>query len=352
MEVQKIKPEPARYHAVNPEKLRSARFLERPNRFLVRCSLEGQDIEAFLPNPGRLWEILLPGTELLISKDGVREGRKTAYTVIAAKKKNNFILLHTHLTNDAAEFLLKVGKGPGLEGWRVAKREAVFGRSRFDFLLEKDGRRLILEVKSCSLFGERLAMFPDAPSDRGRKHVEELAGLAEEGVSGAVLFLVQSCQPDYFLPDFHTDPKFAHSLYGNKDKIRLIPVGVRWTDGMGISGAPRLLNIPWGVYEENSSCTGVSLVLGERGRGGFWVKAEDGEKHHAGLKVIPIRSGALEIGEIERNLASAADGEGAEDGRRVFYFNNPPLENPSLAAMVLYLRTDGLLDQGREGTYH
>lgn len=328
------------FRAIDPERLHTARFLERPNRFLVRCDLDGQIVEAFLPNPGRLWEILLPGTELFLSKDGKSETRKTVYTAVAAKREDILILLHTHMTNDAAEWLLRRGKVPGLEGWRIEKREVSLGRSRFDFLMEKEGKKLYLEVKSCTLFGSRLAMFPDAPSDRGRKHVEELAAM--EG-GGAALILVQSGTPRYFLPDFHTDPKFAESLYKNRDRLEIIPLGVSWSDGMELSGEPRRLEIPWEVYEKNRARPGVTIVTGERG-GRFWAYAAEAAKPSAGLKELTVRSDRVSAGQINRELAAAAEGYGEEEGRKVFYFDGPPLRNPAFAALLLYHRTDGMLE--------
>ncbi len=356
MEVGKIEVRSARFRAVNPEKLCTARFMERPNRFLLRCDLDGQTIEAFLPNPGRLWEILLPGTEVLLSKDGKSQTRKTAYTAVAARKGDIFILLHTHLANDVVGRLLAEEQVPGLEGWTVKKREAVFGRSRFDFLLEKDDKRLFLEVKSCTLFGRRLAMFPDAPSDRGRKHVEELAGLLAHEARGAVLILVQSDVPEYFLPDFHTDPKFAQSLYNHKNKIGLIPLGVSWTRELELSDNPRLLDIPWEIYERHSPCPGVSIVSGERTGGGHWAYVLD-ETNPAGWSefvrksgwrarpyVMPIRSASADAGQINRELGLITDGEEDRDGRRFFFFRDPPLKNPSFASMLLHQRTDRLLE--------
>ncbi|NLA90488.1 MAG: DNA/RNA nuclease SfsA [Synergistaceae bacterium] len=351
-----IKTELVPFRAAKLEKIRTARFLERPNRFLVRCELDGEIRDAFLPNPGRLWEILLPGTPLLLTEDGKSATRKTAYTVIAAKKGDIFILLHTHMTNDAAEWLLRRNKIPGLEGWKIVRREAPVGRSRFDFLLEKGSRKLLLEVKSCTLFGNQLALFPDAPSDRGRKHVEELASLASAERAGALLFVVQSARPAYFLPDFHTDPKFAESLYSHRDGIKLIPLGVSWSDEMKLADSPRLLQIPWEIYEQNSSCSGINFVISGDGDGGFAVSAEAAEDPSpwfkrvrktgasSGFKVMPVRSAAAGIREINDKLAHMADGDEYESGARIYFFEQHPLKNPAFTEMLLFQRTDNLVD--------
>jgi sugar fermentation stimulation protein A len=350
------------FRAADPDKLRRARFIDRPNRFLVRCELEGRPVRAFLPNPGRLWEILLPGTELILAEDGVSATRKTAFTAVAARRGERSVLLHTHIANDAAEWLIRTGRVPGLEEWTVKKREAAFGHSRFDFLLEKKGRLLLLEVKSCTLFGRRLAMFPDAPSERGRKHVEELGKLSGEGYGAAVMFLVQSSRPDCFLPDFHTDPKFAESLYRQKERIGILPLAVEWNDALELTGEPRLLPVPWEIYERHGVDGGDCLIIFDGGEKGFWVTAirtaglsafaartvRNGGKDfpfpgESGVRVIPIRSYLSGTDDINGTLASIAAGETVKDGRRYFSFSGPPMKNGSFVEMLLHRRTDALL---------
>ncbi|MDK2959225.1 MAG: sugar fermentation stimulation protein [Synergistaceae bacterium] len=356
----------AGFRAADPEKLRRARFIDRPNRFLVRCELEGRPVSAFLPNPGRLWEILLPGTELLLAEDGGSEVRKTAFTAVAALRGEYVVLLHTHIANDAAGWLIGTGRVPGLEGWKVKKREVSFGRSRFDFLLEKEGRLLLLEVKSCTLFGQESAMFPDAPSDRGRKHVEELWTLAGEGYEAALLFLVQSSRPNFFLPDFHTDPKFAACLFRAKDRLRLFPLAVEWNAALELTGEPKLLPVPWEVYERHGGDRGDCLVLVDAGEKGFWAAAFPTENlsSFAGkalrrngkdfpfppgsggkVKVIPIRSSLSGSKDINNSLASCAAGEVVKEGVRYFVFSGPPMKNAWFVEMLLYRRTDLLLSE-------
>jgi sugar fermentation stimulation protein A len=114
-----------------PQDARIARFLARSNRFVLRCDLDGKTIDAYLPNPGRLWELLLPGCVLYLARN--RGGVKLPYTVVAMEKDGIPILLHTHLANDAAETLLRRGLVPGLEDARILRREATFGDSRSIF---------------------------------------------------------------------------------------------------------------------------------------------------------------------------------------------------------------------------
>jgi sugar fermentation stimulation protein A len=126
-----------------------ARFLNRPNRFLIHCEWRGQILSAFLPNPGRFQELLLPGALIHLIDEKEPGDRKTHYTAVAVERDGHPIMLHTHLTNEVARFLLQNGKVPGLERAQIVKSEVKVGRSRFDFLLREGSQDILLEVKSC-----------------------------------------------------------------------------------------------------------------------------------------------------------------------------------------------------------
>lgn len=358
-----IKNKPFGYRTASPGKILRGRFIERPNRFLVRCEMDGRLVEAFLPNPGRLWELLLDGAELFLNYEGDNPLRKTRYTVVAAKRDGSTVLLHTHFSNEAAEWLITNDKIPGLEGWTIKKREVTWGKSRFDFLLEKEDRSLFLESKSCTYFGRRLAMFPDAPSDRGRKHVEELGRLAGGGERAAILFLIQSSLPGYFLPDFHTDPKFAQALYREKERVQIFPLAVEWDDDLNLTGEPRLLSIPWDVYHRHGDGGGIGLTLLENDDKGTWLTAsktsdlrafaskamrERGRGFPSDLggkvRVIPIASAFLSEEKINDQLSRLAGGEITREGVRYFHFSATPVRNRNFIAMLLGRRTDDLLE--------
>nr|MDA3851504.1 DNA/RNA nuclease SfsA [Spirochaetaceae bacterium] len=141
-------------------------FEKRINRFVVQLKLfhqKGETTRVYIPNPGRLWELLYPGTELLLKKNS--SANKYNYSIEAVYKEGQLVYLHTLKNNDLAEHLLKNKRIPGLEEFHIIKREvkSPITTSRFDFLLEKQGQRCYLEVKSCSLFQGDMAMFPDAP---------------------------------------------------------------------------------------------------------------------------------------------------------------------------------------------
>ncbi|MEJ5299672.1 MAG: DNA/RNA nuclease SfsA [Thermodesulforhabdaceae bacterium] len=237
-------------------------FIRRINRFEVECLVDGRILEAYLPNPGRLWEILLPGKELYL-KESAGTG-KHQFTVWAARRYGSPVLLHTHYTNDVAELFLRKGIIPGLEKFVIKSREVPIKGGRIDFLMENPaGVKLLLEVKSCTLFGDRIAMFPDAVTDRGKKHIEKLAGvtLADSNVKAGVLFMVHAPHVDDFLPDFHTDPAFSRTLYENRHTLMLKAISIRWDDDLQ-PWFVKDLNIAWPVYEKEARDRGSYLLLG------------------------------------------------------------------------------------------
>jgi len=243
------------------KKTRMGSFVERPNRFVLVCELDGETIRAYLPNPGRLQELLFPGVAVWLEESD-DPGRKLAYTAVAvADWRGEPVVLHTHKMNDVAQYLLERRLVPGLEGARIVGREVTRGRSRFDFLLEEGEREILLEVKSCTLFSKRVAMFPDAVTARGRKHVEELGELSRGRTRGVVLFLVNSLRPEIFLPDFHTDLAFSRALFDVRGKIKIIPLGIGWTRKLALRKKIRLLNIPWECVERDAHDSGCYLVV-------------------------------------------------------------------------------------------
>jgi len=132
------------------DSLVQARFLSRPNRFLLQCKRNGRTISAHLPNPGRLQELLLPGREIFLTREENSENRKTHFTVVAVNRDSHPIMLHTLRTNEVAKYLLQKGKIPGLEEARIVKSEVQMGRNRFDFLLKEGDQGIFLEIKSCT----------------------------------------------------------------------------------------------------------------------------------------------------------------------------------------------------------
>jgi len=193
--------------------LHEALFLARPNRFLVDAELGGATVQAHLADRGRLKETLVPGARLLLAHQPA-PGRKTAYQAVAAihaGPPERLMGLDTHLPNRLIEAALRAGALPPFARYPQVRREATVGASRFDFLLGEASAPCLLEVKSASLLIAGVAHFPDAPTERGRRHLGELAALAQAGTRAAVVFVAQGSASAVAM---HTavDPQFALAL--------------------------------------------------------------------------------------------------------------------------------------------
>jgi sugar fermentation stimulation protein A len=273
-----------------------AHFLSRPNRFLVRCESHGKHLSAFLPNPGRLQELLLPSHVIHLTREAQSRSRKTRYTVVAVERDSHPIMLHTHRTNEVAKYLLQQGKLPGLEKVKIIQSEVRIGASRFDFLLKENGKEILLEVKSCTLVGKKIAMFPDAVTERGTRHLRELAKLSEEGIKTVVLFIVHWPFAQIFMPDYHTDLKFSQTLLQVKDKLKVVPVSVCWEQDLSLSPNVRILQIPWDYIEKEAKDRGGYLLI---------LRLKKKRKIHIGkLGKISFREGFyIYVGSAMANLS-------------------------------------------------
>jgi len=235
-----------------------AAFVSRPNRFIVRAQSPALgDFDAYMPNPGRLRELLLPGATLLLSPTA----GKQPYVVAGVERDGDAVMLHTHWNNLVARRLLEAHRIPGLENTEVVRAEVPMGNSRFDFLLRDRRGDILLEVKSCTLFGNGVAMFPDAVTERGRRHLEELAALSQEGRRCAVLFIVHTPRVSCFLPDYHTDLDFAQTLAAVRKRVRIIAASVSWNPDLTLDETVRPLPIPWSRITREAQDCGAYLLL-------------------------------------------------------------------------------------------
>lgn len=199
-----------------PGPLVPARFVARPNRFLTVVELEGEEVEAHLPDPGRLKELLVPDARVWVRP--ARSGaRKTAYTLAMVEANGGeLVSLVTTYPNEMVAEALSADGIAELRGWRIERREHRWGESRFDFLLARENgrtlRRMLLEVKSVTLVEDRRALFPDAVTARGARHVRELAAAVDDGWEATVLFVVQRRDAESVTAARPIDPKFADAL--------------------------------------------------------------------------------------------------------------------------------------------
>lgn len=217
-------------------------FIDRPNRFVVHADIDGKPVLCHMPNPGRMRELLFSGT-LLYAVPATNPEGKTKYKIIGIEKEGMPLLLDTSKCNEVAAYLINHKKIPGWEPYHVSRREVTMGDSRFDLLLEHDrtGDTFPVEVKSCTLFGRHGAMFPDAPTLRGVKHVNHLIRIGKSGKKAGLFFLVQSGKCRWFLPDFHTDPLFAETFRQAIECIDWKAVAVSWDASFHMPDAVKLL---------------------------------------------------------------------------------------------------------------
>ncbi len=231
------------------------RFIKRLNRFVVQCLINDKKELAYLPNPGRLLEILLPDTLLyLLPQKGKSRYR---FVIYGAEKDRKVVMLHTHYTNEVARWLISEGLIPELRGYQVKKQEVSFGNSRFDFLLSGKKGNLLLEVKSCTLFHRGIAMFPDAPTERGKRHIVHLS----ESGKGAVLFVIHDPETKLFVPDYHTDPDFARTLYSLRKEIQVLAVALGWSNRLKINTQIRPVSVGLESIESELDDSGYYAVL-------------------------------------------------------------------------------------------
>ncbi len=192
--------------------LRRGVFLERPNRFLATVQVDAAVVPCFVPNPGRMYELLFPGVEVLLHEVGRQGQRKTGWDLIGVQYGAAVVSIDTRVPNRLVRAALENGDLPELTGYPGIQPEYRYGHSRLDFLLTRDEARCLVEVKSCTLVDDGVARFPDAPTVRGRRHLADLMAAKRAGVRACVVFVVQRGDAQRFTPNDATDPAFGATL--------------------------------------------------------------------------------------------------------------------------------------------
>lgn len=213
-------------------------FISRPNRFIAHIDIDGEEVISHVPNTGRSKELLIPGTTVMLSYHS-SESRKTKYELRMVKKNDSWISIDSQLPNALAYEAISNGTIKELSGYSHIKREVKYQNSRFDLQLIRDSIDLkdtlcvenyttrnngpldyaphrdnvcFVEVKGVTLEQDGWTYFPDAPTARGRKHIDELIHAAKHGYGAAILFIVQLERAKGFSPNHVTDPDFAIKL--------------------------------------------------------------------------------------------------------------------------------------------
>lgn len=244
-----------------PTTLLKGYFIDRPNRFIAHVDVDGKIVTCHMPNPGRMWELLFPRVPMYVRK-ATQPGRKTGYDVVGIERDGVPILLDTQYTNDTAAWLIQEHLVPGWEEWNLVRREVTVGDSRFDLLLQKGKEEFYVEVKSCTLFSKDGAMFPDAVTERGRKHILELGAMHEQGIHTGVLFLVHWHKARWFLPDYHTDPAFAKAFQETAPKLDWKALALQWDSSFSRPQPMGTLAYPEHILtRENHDCGDYLVVM-------------------------------------------------------------------------------------------
>jgi len=208
-------------------------FISRPNRYIAEVEINGEIEIVHVHDPGRLKELLFKGNSCIV-RPVESTKRKTKWDMIAAQKEDEYILIHSGIHRYLAEAILRHTELSPFGAWAHLKAEVKACHSRFDFKLSNDSGEMIwIEVKGCSLSEMGVAKFPDAPTTRGVRHLEELIQLKKQGDRTGVMILILS-RAKIFAPNTQTDPKFSEVFYQAKNLgVELHPIRIEFQPETG-----------------------------------------------------------------------------------------------------------------------
>lgn len=241
------------------EKITTAEFIERENRFIARVRLEdGSEVKVHVKNTGRCKELLVPGCRVYLEDFQGRMGsRKMRYSLIAVEKASLLVNMDSQAPNKVVQEALESGKLklPGIKGnLTTVKPEKTYGGSRFDFYVESEEDKAFIEVKGVTLEEAGFARFPDAPTERGLKHINELVGAIEDGFKAFAVFVIQMKGMHLFGPNYETHPEFGEALIrAEKAGVKILAIDCRVTPDSLVLDAPVKTELENGrLIKENS----------------------------------------------------------------------------------------------------
>jgi sugar fermentation stimulation protein A len=198
------------------------RFLSRPNRFIANVMVNGRAERAHVKNTGRCRELLLENAVVYLQKHD-DPNRSTGWSLIGVEKGNQIVNIDSQAPNKVIhEWLLAGGLG-GIGDILAIRPEFTYGDSRIDFLVETTEEKILMEVKGVTLEEDGVAMFPDAPTERGIKHLLELCKSLKDGYRPVVAFVLQMTGIRYFTPNVRTHKAFADALcFAQKEGVRVL----------------------------------------------------------------------------------------------------------------------------------
>ncbi|MBQ4340786.1 MAG: DNA/RNA nuclease SfsA [Firmicutes bacterium] len=218
--------------------IRTGRFISRPNRFIAHVDIDGREEVVHVKNTGRCREIFIPGTEVALEESD-NPNRKTRFDLVGAKKEG---IGWINVDSQAPNKVVKEWLAESLEakeifpGVTYIKPEYTFGKSRVDFYMEGEGRKILMEIKGVTLEREKIGYFPDAPTERGVKHLDELTEASKQGYECWIGFVIQMEGVDVVYPNETTHPEFKTAM----DRAIEAGVGVIY---LGCSVTPEELKI-------------------------------------------------------------------------------------------------------------
>ena len=186
-------------------------FKQRLTRFSALVRVGDKTLQSFLPNSGRMRELLTPGAEVAL-REVLSERRKTAYDLIGVYYKGQKVSVDSRVPNRLVLEALRKKELKEFSKYNTVKPEYSYGHTRFDFLLSDGHEHCLLEVKSCTLVKDGVAMFPDAETKRGRRHVKDLLKAKNEDYRACILFIIQRVDANVFSPNDEADPEFRKVL--------------------------------------------------------------------------------------------------------------------------------------------
>lgn len=191
-------------------RIKEGRFISRPNRFIAHVEIEGKEEICHVKNTGRLKELLVPGARVYVEESD-NPNRKTKYDLVQIYKDDILVNIDSQMPNFLVREWLK--KGEVIPGIKYMQMEKTYGNSRFDLYAEYQDKQAFMEVKGVTLEEDRIARFPDAPTLRGLKHIQELIRCTQEGYEAWLFLIIQMKGVDRFEPNVRTQPEFGRELY-------------------------------------------------------------------------------------------------------------------------------------------
>lgn len=200
--------------------IQKAKFISRPNRFVARVSIEGKETSVHVKNTGRCRELLTEGAEVWLEKSS-NPDRKYRHSLVTVKKGDRMVNMDSQAPNKAVgEWLPYSGLFSDV---KLIKPECKYGNSRFDFYVEYGDKKAFIEVKGVTLENDGIVSFPDAPTERGSKHLRELCGCLRDGYEAYVIFVIQMKDVLCFTANEEHDPVFARTLSeAHKEGVRIL----------------------------------------------------------------------------------------------------------------------------------